>query len=90
MRQDNIAAYLSGHTITEMEQIIESSGLAQAYSVALAAEVWGISRGWQDWRDTWSVICATPEQRVRAAARIAFLDDALLPLQFQESQQGEV
>jgi hypothetical protein len=44
-----------------------------AYTVTLAGMVWMDARdrpglrGWQDWRDTWAIVRATPRQRCIAA-----------------------
>lgn len=51
---------------TEMEEVIDRRGIAHLYTVALSLDVMS-KHGWQDWRDTWAVICATPLQRCRAA-----------------------
>ena len=52
--------------VAEMEEAIDSRGISHLYTVALSLDVMS-KHGWQDWRDTWAVICATPLQRCRAA-----------------------
>jgi hypothetical protein len=79
--RDNVIVYWDPSTgvkaVRQMEDDIAAGmeRLRHAYTVMLSQVVMGIA-GWQDWRDTWAIIRATPEQRCRAALLAVFATPA--------------